>query len=419
MNNRRLKAIIVVLGVWGAVSLFHYQPQTQWLIGILTIILTVQAVRMLIALPNFTPLNETYSPTVTILIPAKNESAVLATLINNIFNLDYPALLDVWVIDDASTDKTPECLKELQTQFPKLQVLRRESSIGGKSGALNAVLPMTQGEIVVVCDADAQIPTNFLRQTVGVFENNAVGAVQVRKTIINRDVNFLTLCQDWEMSGDAWLQTHRFAVGGMNELRGSGMFVRRHVLEKCNGWNEDSITDDLDLVFRIYLVGTDIEFITAPTIQDEGVLNVRQLWHQRYRWSLGGYQRYLDYFPEFLTLGWNKQIDLFLFLILQFIVPIGLIPDLLWTVFYSHHPVLLPLQTLLGIIITFCFMGGLYKFQNLRGLSLLWATLVGSLYMLHWILVMIVTTSSLCVKPQQLNWVKTEHYGNDTKTLVL
>ena len=411
-RNRRLKATLVVLLVWGFVSLLHWQPQTQWLMLGLTAVLTVQTVRMLMAKANPPRIEgDADLPKVSILVPAKNESVVLPDLVHSLFHLNYPSThLDIWIVDDGSTDETPQILSKLQANFPGLQVHRRESK-GGKSGALNAVFPFTQGEIVLVCDADAQLPANFLRQTVPLFQKKAIGAVQVRKVISNADTNFLTRCQQMEMSCDAFLQTHRIAVRGISELRGNGMFVRRELLEKCNGWNEDTVTDDLDLCFKLYLTGTEIEFVTVPAIQEEGVTTWKQLWHQHSRWAEGGYQRYLDYFPQILTLGWAKEIDLLLFFILQFLLPIGLIPDLLWTIFYSHHPVLFPLQILLSIILTVAFIVGLYQYQTLRGWPLLWATVQGSLYMVHWIAVMIVTTIRLCLKPQELNWIKTEHRG--------
>ncbi|AFZ18361.1 glycosyltransferase [Allocoleopsis franciscana] len=411
-RDRRLKATLMVLFVWGFVSLLHWQPQTQWLMVGLTAVLTIQTVRMLMAKANPPRVEgDADLPTVSILVPAKNESVVLPDVVHSLFHLNYPSThLDIWIVDDGSTDETPQILRKLQTEFPGLQVHQRESK-GGKSGALNAVFPFTQGDIVLVCDADAQLPANFLRQTVPLFQKRAIGAVQVRKAILNADTNFLTRCQQMEMSCDVFLQTHRIAIGGMTELRGNGMLVRRELLEKCNGWSEDTVTDDLDLCFKLYLTGTEIEFVIVPAIQEEGVTTWREFWHQHCRWAEGGYQRYLDYFPQILTLGWAKEIDLLLFFLLQFILPIGLIPDLLWTIFYSHHPVLFPLQTLLSIILTVAFIAGLYQYQKLRGGSLLWATIQGSFYMVHWIPVMIVTTLKLCIKPQKLNWIKTEHRG--------
>ncbi|HLO47732.1 MAG TPA: glycosyltransferase [Kamptonema sp.] len=411
-GDRRIKATLVIILVWGIVSLLHWQPQTQWLIVGLTAVLTLQTVRMLIAKPTSRKIEADVDlPPVSILVPAKNEGLLLTDLVNNLFGLNYPTThLDIWVIDDGSTDETTQILSKLQTQFPSLQVHRRESK-GGKSGALNAVFSCTQGEIVLVCDADAQLPADFLQQAVPLFQQSAIGAVQVRKSISNADTNFLTRCQQMEMNCDAFLQTHRIAIAGMTELRGNGMLVRRELLEQCNGWSEDTLTDDLDLTFKLYLIGTEIEFVTLPAVEEEGVTTWRNIWHQHCRWAEGGYQRYLDYLPQILTLGWAKEIDMGLFFLLQFILPIGLIPDLLWTIFYSDHLVLLPLQTLLGFLLTVGFVVGVYQFQNLRGWRLVWATIQGSLYMLHWIPVMMVVTLRMCVQRQRSEWIKTEHYG--------
>ncbi|BAY11316.1 glycosyltransferase [Calothrix sp. NIES-2098] len=411
-GDRRLKAITVVILVWGFVSLLHWRPETQWFVVGLTILFSVQTLRMLLSKPASLVIESNADlPLVSILVPAKNESAVLADLVYSLLQLKYPSdRLDIWIVDDGSTDETPQILRKLQTQFPALQVHRRESK-GGKSGALNAVFPFTQGEIILICDADALLSANFLQQTVPLFQKKSIGAVQVRKAIANADTNFLTCCQQMEMHCDSFLQTHRIAVGGMTELRGNGMLVRRELIEKCQGWNENTVTDDLDLCFKLYLVGTEIEFLTIPTIQEEGVITWKQLWYQHCRWAEGGYQRYLDYFPQILTLGWAKEIDLLLFFLLQFLLPIGLIPDLLWTLFNSDRPVLFPLQTLLSIILTVAFVTGLYQYQNLRGWSLLCATIQGSVYMAHWIPVMMVTTLKMCVQKRRSRWVKTEHRG--------
>jgi 1,2-diacylglycerol 3-beta-glucosyltransferase len=424
MRDRRFQSTLVVLFVWGIVSLLQWL-QMQWLVVGLAVVLAFQSLRMLLGkAKNARVIEDGDLPKVSVLVPGKNEGAVLSSLVCNLFALDYPVPLDIWIIDDGSTDATPEILEQLQNQFPRLQVHRRLSK-GGKSGALNAVLPFIEGEIVLVCDADAQLSVDFLRQTVPLFnqeklnqeklnqENTRknIGAVQTSKVISNSDRNFLTQCQQMEMNCDRILQTQRIAAGGMAELRGNGMLVRRDLLEQFHGWKEDTLTDDLDLTFQLYLAGMEIAFVTTTAIQEEGVTSWKSLWNQRCRWAEGGFQRYLDYFPEIYTLGWLKEIDLILFFLLQFLLPIGLIPDLLWTIFYSHKSVLFPLQSLLGIILTVAFMGGLYQFQKLRGISLIWATIQGSFYMLHWIPVMIFSIYRLCIQRQKLQWHKTKHYG--------
>lgn len=411
-GDRRPKAIFVVLVVWVSVSLLHWRPETQWLLVAFTGVLLFQTARMLLAKPlKPSSPDENHLPIVSILVPAKNEQAVLANLVQNLFHLDYPAThLDIWIIDDGSTDATPQILAALQVQFPGLQVYRRESG-GGKSGALNAVLPDTRGDVVLVCDADAQVPANFLRRTASLCHRGGAGAVQVRKMISNEQTNVWTRCQQMELSCDSFLQTHRIAIAGMGELRGNGMLVRRSLLEACHGWNEDTVTDDLDLTFRLYLANANIGFVSEIAVQEEGVTNWRGLWRQHCRWAAGGYQRYLDYFPQILMLDWAKKLDVLLFFVLQFLLPIALIPDLLWTLVYSHRPILLPLQTLFSIIVTVGFVGGMYRYQKMRGAALLWATVVGSCYMVHWIPIMMVTTLRLCFQRQRLDWHKTERSG--------
>ncbi len=438
--HRRWQATMVVLAIWGLVSLCHWWSLGGWLIWGLTALLAVQAGRMLLSrswrldtltdqvndLPSHLPgdlLSDLPGdlpgdlPSVAILVPAKNEQAVLGTIVPNLFALDYPAAkLQVWVIDDGSTDGTPAVLADLKTQFPWLNVLQRQifkhQPSGHKSGALNAVLPLSQGEIILVCDADAQLSPNFLRKTLGWFAQANIGAVQVRKTIAHPDLNWLTHCQQLEMSCDCFLQIHRTAIQGMSELRGNGMLVRRSCLDRCQGWNEETVTDDLDLTFRLCLMGAEIAFVTEPTVLEEGVTTWGALWRQRRRWAIGGYQRYLDYLPELLRLGFGKQLDLLLFCLLQFLLPIGLIPDLLWTIFYDHHAVLFPLQTLLSGILTIALVAGLYQFQNCRGWSLIWGTIQGSVYMLHWIPIMILTTLEACVRKKPIAWSKTVHGEN-------
>ena len=75
----------------------------------------------------------------------------------------------------------------------------------------------------------------------------------MRKAVTNADCNWLTRVQAMEMAFDAQLQQGRLSGGGVAELRGNGELLRRDLLEACGGFNEDTVTDDLDLSFRCCL----------------------------------------------------------------------------------------------------------------------------------------------------------------------
>jgi len=278
---------------------------------------------------------------------------------------------------------------------------------------MNEVLPMTQGDIVAVFDADAAVPVDLLKRSLPLFEPEKVTAVQVRKAIANADGNLWTRGQSIEMALDSYFQQQRVAVGGLSELRGNGQLVRRSALEKVGGWNEATVTDDLDLTLRLHLCGGDIAFLLTPPVLEESVTDGISLWHQRNRWAEGGYQRYLDYWSSILNnhLGTAKTLDLILFLFIQYLLPIAIVPDLFLTIFRTHQPALWPLSAVFAVMTLVALTVGSYRALGLRGWGLIGAVLGGSVYMLHWIPVMAATTARMCIRPKKLKWVKTLHEG--------
>jgi 1,2-diacylglycerol 3-beta-glucosyltransferase len=373
---------------------------------------------------------------VSLLVAAKNEEAVVTSLVKMLCNLDYPASrYELWVIDDNSSDRTPILLDRLADEYAQLRVVHRAPDAGGgKSGALNEVWARAQGEIIAVFDADAKVPQDLLRRVLPLFDRQQVGAVQVRKAVAQAELegnpnasNFWVRGQVAEMALDTFFQEQRNALGGIGELRGNGQFVRRAALERCGGWNEETITDDLDLTLRLHLDRWDIECLTFPAVIEEGVTHAVGLWHQRSRWAEGGYQRYLDYWRLIARnrLGTRKSLDLFVFLTTQYIMPTAAVPDLMMAIARNTSPMLTPITSL---TLALSFLGmflGLRRIQtgqpkrsrDRQGRSLrltaLLQSLLGIVYMLHWIPIIVMTTARLSIRPKRLKWVKTVHHGTD------
>lgn len=426
LEGRRSKAALTLTFIWGGTIVVHLVSWGSWLILGLTALLGIQAVRVLLARPLQTPeplVDDAQAdfPYVSLLVAAKNEEAVISNLVKNLCDLNYPkARYELWVIDDHSTDGTPTLLDQLATEYDQLKVLHRAADAGGgKSGALNQVLPLTKGEIVAVFDADAQVSKDLLRRVLPLFNQADVGAVQVRKAIANPSVNFWTRGQMAEMAFDTYLQQQRIAISGIGELRGNGQFVRRLALERCGGWNEETITDDLDLTLRLHLDKWDIGFLDFPPVEEEGVTNALALWHQRNRWGEGGYQRYLDYWRLIASnrMGTLKTLDLFSFVIIQYLLPAAAVPDALMAIARKSFPMLSPL-TGLGLTLTLIGMFiGLRRTQRNEPLTVstffvtLLQTLRGTFYLLHWMLVIVGITARISVRPKRLKWVKTVHQG--------
>jgi 1,2-diacylglycerol 3-beta-glucosyltransferase len=441
LAGRRRKAAVALTVIWSGTIALHLFSWGYWLVLCLTTLVGVHVLRMLFArpLPTPPPLLETDPekvPFVSLLVAAKNEEAVVASLVKMLCNLDYPASrYELWVINDNSSDRTPILLDRLAKDYDQLRVVHRAADAGGgKSGALNEVLPRTKGDIIAVFDADAQVPQDLLRRVLPLFDRQQVGAVQVRKAIAQVEIpgnpnakNFWIRGQAAEMALDTFFQEQRNAIGGIGELRGNGQFVRRVALEHCGGWNEETITDDLDLTLRLHLDQWDIECLTFPAVVEEGVTRAIGLWHQRSRWAEGGYQRFLDYWRLIARnrLGTRKSLDLFVFLMTQYVVPTAAVPDLMMAIARSSSPMLAPITSLTLTLSALGMFLGIRRIQlgqaghretrqgRSRRLMVLMQAMLGTFYMLHWLPVIVTTTARLSIRPKRLKWVKTVHHGSD------
>jgi 1,2-diacylglycerol 3-beta-glucosyltransferase len=434
--GRRSKAALTLSVLWGTTIALHLLSWGSWLVLGLTAILATHALRILLARPLPAPkvlsavapervapgIGDATTdwdawPYVSLLVAAKNEETVIDPLVAALCQLDYPTCrYDVWIIDDNSTDGTASRLQTLTKRYPQLRVLRRAAGAsGGKSGALNQVWPDTMGDIIGVFDADARVPKDALRHIVPMFEPVDVGAVQMQKAVVNRAKNLWTRGQQAEMALDSYFQQQRISLGGIGELRGNGQFVRRQALTQCGGWNEETITDDLDLTLRLHFSGWEIHFLLHPAVGEEGVEQPLGLWHQRNRWAEGGYQRYLDYwrFIAQQRLAPVKTFDMAAFWMIQYGLPSVALPDFMMAVLRHRMPIFLPVSSL---ALTLSMVGMFCGLRRTRPRSI-WAsgvqTLWGNLYMLHWLLVIATMAMRLAVRPKRLRWVKTTHLGSE------
>ena len=423
--GRRKKAAFVLMLIWLVVIGLHFVSWGYNFVLIITGLAAIHIFRLFLAKsdpvsPALTDKNLTNAPTISLLVAAKNEEAVIARSVKQLCSLDYPLdKFEVWAIDDNSSDRTGEILDQLTQEYSQLKVVHRSSKdTGGKSGALNQVLQQTKGEIIAVFDADAKVAPNLLRKVAPMFANPKMGAVQVRKAIANEEENFWTRGQAAEMLLDGYVQQKRIAVDGIGELRGNGQFVRRSALRSCGGWNEETITDDLDLTIRLHLDDWKIGLLLNPAVEEEGVTKAIALWHQRNRWAEGGYQRYLDYWRYIFKnpVGMGKRLDLLCFLLLQYILPAANIPDFIMVVLRHDLPVLAPLSILLVAYGSINMFQGILEVkqtnrQQINIFEIAVQTMRGMIYMFHWQVVMTSITVRMSIRPKRLKWVKTVHEG--------
>jgi 1,2-diacylglycerol 3-beta-glucosyltransferase len=144
-----------------------------------------------------------------------------------------------------------------------------------------------------------------------------VGGVQSRRVLYNAGQNVVTRLQDdeYRLFQDT-LQRARRWLGGMVCFAGNGLLLRREALDEVGGWNEDALTEDIDLSVRFHLAGWEIRYCNEAIVWEEAVVHLRPLMRQRVRWFEGAFRCLGDHLPAILfgRVPLFKRIDMLFFL---------------------------------------------------------------------------------------------------------
>jgi glycosyltransferase involved in cell wall biosynthesis len=248
------------------------------------------------------PLPEGPLPRVTVQLPLYNERYVARRLLEAVTALDYPRdLLHIQVLDD-STDDTVHRVAALVARYReegwKVEHLRRGRRLGYKGGALREGLAGATGDLVVIFDADFVPPPDFLRQTVPAFANPRVGMVQARWSHLNETYSLLTRAQAATLDGH-FLVEHivRNRRGAFINFNGTAGVWRKACILDAGNWQDDTLTEDLDLSYRAQLAGWKFLFLPHVCCPAELPAEVNALKSQQFRWAKGSVQTALKLLP--------------------------------------------------------------------------------------------------------------------------
>ena len=229
---------------------------------------------------------------VTIQLPLYNELYVVERLIDSVCEIDYPKeKLEIQILDD-STDETTRIVQEVVAQ-KKLEGfdiyhVRRESRKGFKAGALKEGLKIAKGEYIAIFDADFIPHKDFLKKTLSFFSNENIGMVQTRWEHINGDYSILTKAQALALDGHFVIeQTVRNKAGFFINFNGTGGVWRKECIVDAGNWQEDTLTEDLDLSYRAQLNGWKFIFLKDFTSPAELPSEINALKNQQFRWTKG------------------------------------------------------------------------------------------------------------------------------------
>lgn len=257
-------------------------------------------------------------PFVTIQLPFYNEKSVVERVIFSAAEIDYPKnKFEIQILDD-STDETIEIVDKL---LPKLaekninvSVIRRQNRQEFKAGALANGMKFAKGDILAIFDADFIIPSYFLKRAVPLLVKDPKNAcVQGRWGHINSQDNWLTKAQSIGIDGHFTAEQGARSYFNMClNFNGTAGIWSKEAILKGGGWQGDTLTEDLDLSYRVQMEGYKIIYDFDNVCMSEIPADIMALKSQQKRWAKGSMQTAIKLFPrlwENKTLKWYEKIE--------------------------------------------------------------------------------------------------------------
>lgn len=282
--------------------------------AILVIIVFVGAVPLLVATYQFARVGlhrwhshldcaRPYLPNIAIVIPAWNEGAVLGASLDRLLAMDYPReSCRLYVVDDASTDNTPDVAREYCERYPGRVVhLRRDRGGQGKAHTLNHglrhILDDTWADAILIMDADVIYEERALRHMARHLADPRVGAVTAYIKEGSRNPNWMNKFISFEyIAAQAAARRCQNTIGAMACLAGGAQLHSRANLEAIGGRIDTStLAEDTFTTFRTQLVGNRVVFDGNAVVWAEEPDTIDGLWKQRLRWARGNVQITLQF----------------------------------------------------------------------------------------------------------------------------
>ena len=273
---------------------------------------------------------------VTIQLPVFNEFYVVERLIDAVCAIEYPQnLLEIQILDD-STDETKELIDKIAVRKISdgfdIKILRRKKRIGFKGGALREGLKTAKGEFIAIFDADFIPKKDFLKKTISYFTDPLTGVVQTRWEHLNEDFSLLTKIQAAVLDNHfAVDQLQKYKAGLFINFNGTAGVWRKKTILDAGNWQDDTLTEDLDLSYRAQLKGWRFLYLDNIGSPAELPIEINAVKSQQFRWTKGAVETSKKLLPEIWKahISFRKKIFAIFHLNSNFVFPIIILLSIL------------------------------------------------------------------------------------------
>lgn len=199
------------------------------------------------------------STKVSLIIPARNEEMTIKNCLHDILVQDFPAdLLEVIVVDDHSTDHTPEVVRNFASEHPAFSLhllqlyLLPGAGISKKAGIETAV-NQAAGDLIITTDADTRRDKGWIRSMVACYEKDRP-LIILGPVAFKGEDTFFTRLQALEFTGLMGVTAGACMSGFPVMCNGANLAYEKKIFTKVGGYTDNNKIvsgDDIFLMIRI------------------------------------------------------------------------------------------------------------------------------------------------------------------------
>ncbi|MGE7436338.1 glycosyltransferase [Kitasatospora sp. NPDC001175] len=230
--------------------------------------------------------------TVSVVIPARNAAATIASQLAALWRQTYPGPWEVVVVDNGSHDGTGEVLRSWQLRMPQLKVVSAPAS-GGANHARNIGCRHARGELVLCCDADDLVAPDWMTAMVETLRTSPAVGGSMERRMLNGSV---ALAARPPRGADRLLDTFGFLPYPL----GANCGFHKELWRRLGGFDESYRygSDDVEFFWRAQLAGYRLDFAPDAVVHYRLRAEPRAIVHQQYRYGRSHAKLYRDFGPH-------------------------------------------------------------------------------------------------------------------------
>jgi len=232
-------------------------------------------------------------PFISILISAFNEERVIAAKVESVIENDYPKdRMEILLGSDASTDSTNEILKQLQVKHPSLHIHLFEER-KGKPAVINQMMEFSEGEILVITDANVMLDKNTLSEMTKFFIQENVGLVDSMMINTKSKKDGISHQEKFYISREVKIKHQESLLWGSMMGPFGGCYAVRKSLYKPVPHN--FLVDDFYINMAVLEQGSDCISNIEAKVYEDGSNDLREEFRRKKRISAGNFQNLAEF----------------------------------------------------------------------------------------------------------------------------